>query len=166
MDPLDLWIVLLGVVMIGGLELWCKAQLGAVVCTLGWSEDGANEAVCLMLVIGGGMLVAALCLGYPSEQRASVFLLTGLVTLEIALSWLVKTWEGGVKLGDGGFQPVSGRVVRWQDILSYQWTGRDYCELTLHLGSPQKRSVLCFRVPLAQKGTVQRYLTLHAPRGS
>ena len=35
MDPLDPWIVLLGVVMIGGLELWCKAQLPGFRATKG-----------------------------------------------------------------------------------------------------------------------------------
>ena len=39
MDPRELEIVLLGTVMIGGLELWCKAQLGPVICTLGQSEE-------------------------------------------------------------------------------------------------------------------------------
>jgi hypothetical protein len=81
-------------------------------------------------------------------QALWVFFLTGLMIWEVGGYMLVKVRWIGAKLGEGGFQPLYGRVIRWRDIISCQWTGKDGGELIVHrIADENEASRVTFHVP-------------------
>jgi hypothetical protein len=149
------------------LELWWKAQLGAIVCPL--SQDGREEqieAATAMFVTGTLFILFPFSLGLHllPLQAWWVFFLTGPMIWEIGVYTLVKVRWIGAKLGEGGFQPLYGRVIRWRDIISCQWTGNDGSELIVHRITDENKSArVTFHVPLMHKATVERYLAKYLP---
>jgi hypothetical protein len=91
-------------------------------------------------------------------------ILTGLMIWEVGVYTLVKVRWIGANLGEGGFQPLYGRVIRWRDILSYQWTGKDGSDLLIHSIAVEDSSWVTFHVPPSHKATVERYLAKYLPR--
>src|SRR5262245_22342985 len=107
MDPVFLLIVLLpGAAAFLILELPWRMQLGTVVCSLvDPDERGQKIWAAVLFALGGVVICAALSVGdsfYPA---------IGVVLWELGLSFLIKA-RVGARLGEGGFQPIYGRVIR------------------------------------------------------
>lgn len=164
MDPVSLIGLLVGAATFLGLELWSKAQLGTVVCPLGQNDRSQTALTAVVFAIGGAFIFTALSFGYPRDHSSWVFFASGVMALEVGIYFLLKARCIGAKLGEGGLQPIYGRVIRWRDIISCQWADEDNCELILervaHEGESDR---VTFSVAPAHKATVERCLTRHLP---
>src|SRR5262249_23553245 len=165
MDPVSLVGLLLGAATFLGLELWSKAQLGAVVCPLGQNDRSQTVLTAVVFAVGGAFIFTALSSGYPSDDNSAwVSFATGVTALETGVYFLLKARWIGARLGEGGLQPIYGRVIRWRDITSCQWAGKESCELILErIAREGESGRVTFSVAPAHKATVERSLTQHLP---